>query len=340
MTDTEFKDKADEEILALIRNYGGDPESFEGQLVTQIIETGLRLMTEGHDIGQLKVITRSIKEMRYAYRIFNRYQDGPCISIFGSARTPEDHPDYLAAKAFSAAIAQEGWMCITGAAGGIMKAATEGPQRSQSFGLSIRLPFEAPSNSLIEGDPKLIIFRYFFTRKLMFMSHSHAMAAFPGGVGTQDELFEMMTLLQTGKANIIPIVLLEGAGGAYWESWQRYLNDNLLANGWISCEDERFYYLAPSIETAVAHILKFYSRYHSYRYVKDILIIRLLSPLSSEQIKMIGERYQDLIASGTLSAVPPFPEETDHLELPRIAFHHTRRNYGRLRMMIDDINED
>lgn len=325
-------------INDLIQNYGGDPTSFEGQLVRQIIETGLRLMSEGHDSGQLKVITRSIKEMRYAYSIFNKYKDGPCISIFGSARTPEDHPDYLMAKEFSAAMAQQGWMCITGAANGIMKAATEGPQKGQSFGLSIRLPFEAPSNTVIEGDPKLIIFRYFFTRKLMFMSHSHALAAFPGGVGTLDELFEMLTLCQTGKANIIPIVLLEGEGGVYWQHWQRYIKENLLKNGWISPEDERFYYIATSVDAAVDHILKFYSRYHSSRYVKDTLVIRLLTPLSEEQIAILNSKYKALIASGELAATPTLPEETDHLELPRLAFHHNRRNFGLLRILIDDIN--
>lgn len=327
-----------EAIRELIELYDGDPESFAGELVGQIIETALKLMSEGHDIGQLKVITRSIKEMRYAYRIFNHYKDGPCVSIFGSARTPETHPDYIAAKAFSAAISSRGWMCITGAANGIMKAASEGPQKSQSFGLSIRLPFEAGANTIIDGDPKLIFFRYFFTRKLMFMSHSNALVTFPGGVGTLDELFEMLTLVQTGKANIIPIVLMEGEGGDYWQQWQEYMKNNLLKHHWISPEDQNFYYLAPTPEDGVKHILKFYSRYHSYRYVKDVVVIRMHEHLSPEKILFLNEKYKNIIATETIAPTQPLPEETDHLELPRIAFHHTRKNMGCLRLLIDDIN--
>lgn len=328
-----------EKIHALIKDCAGDPASFEGDLVGQIIQNALKLLSEGHDAGQLKVITRSVKEMRYAYRVFNHYKNSPCVSIFGSARTPEEHPDYIAAKSFSATIAKHGWMCITGGANGIMKAGLEGPPKESSFGLSIRLPFEVPTNTLIEGDPKLIVFRYFFTRKLMFMSHSHAMAAFPGGVGTLDELFEMLTLIQTGKSNIIPIVLVEGNGGNYWQAWRQYINDNLLKNGWISPEDERLYHVAPTPDDAVHHILKFYTRYHSSRYVKDILVIRLLSPLAEAQIAQLNDKYKRLVATGTIATCPPFPEETDHRELPRIAFHHTRNHFGLLRMLIDDIND-
>ncbi|MBA3816154.1 MAG: LOG family protein [Parachlamydiaceae bacterium] len=326
-------------INQLIEAAGADPASLEGQLVTQIFQTGLRLLAEGHDTGQLKVITRAMKEMRYAYDIFNRFKDKPCISIFGSARTPETHPDYLAALNFSRAMAARGWMCMTGAANGIMKAGLEGPKIESTFGLSIRLPFEVASNTVIEGDPKLMIFRYFFTRKLMFMSHSNAMAAFPGGVGTMDELFEVLTLIQTGKSNIIPIVLLEGADGTYWQAWRQYLSTNLLNNGWISPEDTRFFHHAATNEEAVEHILKFYSRYHSSRYVKDLLVIRLLSPLSQKQIDTLNLKYNRLIASGAIAASESLPEETEHQELSRIVFHHTRKDFGLLRIMIDEIND-
>lgn len=328
-----------EEINALIRNGGGDPTTYKGQLVGQLIETALKLMDEGYDVGQLKVITRSVKEMRYAYNIFNKYQDGPCVSIFGSARTPEDHPDYIAAKNFSTLMAKHGWMCITGAANGIMKAGLEGPTKAQSFGLSIRLPFESGANTLIDGDPKLIFFRFFFTRKLMFMSHSNALAAFPGGFGTQDELFEMLTLIQTGKANIIPIVLVEGEGGDYWQQWRRYINDNLLDTGFISPNDTSFYYFAPSPEDAAAHILKFYHRYHSSRYVKDTLVIRMLSPLTEAQVEELNRRFSSLVAEGKMSLTGPLPDESDHLALPRLVFEHTRRDFGKLRLLIDAIND-
>lgn len=200
-------------IRALISECGGESGTFEGDLVTQLIQTSLRLLLDGHDTGQLKLITRAMKEMRYAYHIFNQYGGIRRVSIFGSARTPEDHPDYKVAKDFSKQMADYGWMVITGAANGIMKAGLEGAKKEAGFGLSIKLPFETSVHSFIEGDPKLMSFKYFFTRKLMFMSHSDAVTAFPGGFGTMDELFEVLTLLQTGKANIVPVVLMEGKRG-------------------------------------------------------------------------------------------------------------------------------
>ncbi|MHC4348570.1 MAG: LOG family protein [Planctomycetota bacterium] len=218
-------------IHDLVRARGGDPESFAGEMITQLVQTSLKLIGDGHDHGQLKLLNRALKDMRYAYRVFNRYRETRKITIFGSARTPEDHPDYAAAREFSAAVARHGWMSITGAGDGIMKAGHEGPQREASFGLSIRLPFETTANTVIEGDPKLINFRYFFTRKLMFMSHADAVAIFPGGFGTQDETFETLTLVQTGRSNVVPVVLAEGEGGVYWKHWDTYIRKNLLEGG-------------------------------------------------------------------------------------------------------------
>ena len=225
-----------------------------------------------------------------------------------------------------------------GAADGIMKAGLEGAQKESSFGLSIRLPFESPTSSFMAGDPKLITFRYFFTRKLMFLSHSDAVAAFPGGVGTQDELFEVLTLMQTGKANIIPLVLIQGTG-TYWNEWLHYFQVNLLDQGWVSPEDLHLFYLAPTYQDALAHISKFYFRYHSSRYVKDLLVIRMLTPLNEEQIKMLNEKFgKILLKSGDIYATPPLKEETDHLEMYRIAFEHNHMHFGSLRHMIDEIN--
>ena len=265
-------------IHDLVRSFGGDPESFDGRMITQLIQTSLQLIPDGQDTGQLKLLNRAMKDMRYAYMIFNRYRGTRKISIFGSARTPEDHPDYLAARQFSAQIARHEWMSITGAGDGIMKAGHEGPRRDASFGLSIRLPFETTANTVIEGDPKLINFRYFFTRKLMFMSHSDAVAVFPGGFGTQDELFETLTLVQTGKSNIVPVVLLEGEHGKYWEYWDTYVRKDLLAGGMISSEDLGLYHIASSVDDAVEHVLRFYRIYHSSRYVGDDLVLRLQRP--------------------------------------------------------------
>ena len=326
-------------IHTLVKQCGGNPSAFAGELVVQMIQSTLKLAHEKQDLGQLKLMNRALKEMRYAYRIFNKYKEGRCISIFGSSRTPEHHPDYLTAKEFSQKIAQMGWMCITGAANGIMRAGLEGLPKESSFGLSIRLPFEEASNSIMAGDMKSIAFRYFFTRKLMFISHSDAIAAFPGGVGTLDELFEVLTLQQTGKSNIVPVVLLEGAGGTYWVHWKDYVQKELLKNGWISAEDQNLYYIAKNTDDAVQHIAKFYSRYHSSRYVKGQLVIRMHTPLTELQMGQLSIKYKSIIASGEMSPTGPLPEENDHLDLARLVFHHTQHNFGLVRALINDIND-
>lgn len=325
-------------IHELIAACGEDPTTYEGDLTTQLIQTSLKLMIENHDIGQLKLITRALKEMRHAYRIFNQYPHQRCISIFGSARTPVKHPDYRAATSFSRSMAKDGWMCITGAAEGIMHAGMKGAQRESSFGLSIHLPFEATTNELIKEDPKLMVFRYFFTRKIMFISHADAVAAFPGGVGTLDELFEVLTLMQTGKSHIVPLVLIEGAKGHYWNHWRHYMDTQLLGNGWISETDRNFYYIASTPADAKRHIMKFYRRYHSSRYVKDNLVIRMLTPLKQKHIDQLNEQFASLISSGKIVMSEALPEESDFPELPRLVFKHTRKNYGLLRALIDQVN--
>lgn len=335
-----YDEKLLREIENLVSECGGNPATFQGDLVVQLIQTSLRFLWEGHDLGQLKLISRAMKEMRYAYRIFNRYEGIRRVSIFGSARTPEGHADYQVAKRFSSAMAALGWMCITGAANGIMRAGLEGAQRQAGFGLSIKLPFEAEEEHFLEGDPKLISFKYFFTRKLMFMSHSDAVTAFPGGVGTMDELFEVLTLLQTGKANIIPIILMEGdPKGQYWHNWEEYIDTQLLAKGWISPEDKHFYHIAKTVEDGVEHIQRFYRNYHSSRYVKDELVIRLHKPLSPQKMDRLNAKFARLFKQGQLESCNPFPEERDHLELPRLKFCHTRKDFGLLRALIDEINQ-
>ena len=278
-------------IHQLLTSCGTDPSSFDGSLVTEMIQTCIKLLLEGHETGQIKLLNRALKEMRYAYRIFNQYPKAKRVSIFGSARTPEQHPDYKVAIDFSAEMAQHEWMAITGAAEGIMKAGHEGALAEGSFGLSIQLPFETSANSVIEGDPKLINFRYFFTRKLMFLSHAHGVAAFPGGYGTQDELYECLTLMQTGKANIIPLVLLEGVGGDYWITWENELQRNIVDRNFISLDNKKLYYRSPDVTSAVQHILQFYRRFHSYRYVRDYLVIRLISPLTTEQVDELNTQF-------------------------------------------------
>lgn len=326
------------EIRDLIASIGGDPHEFDGELVKEMIQTCLKFIRDEHNTGQLKLINSSLREMRYAYSIFNKYPKSKRISIFGSARTPEDHPDYRAAATFGELMAKAGWMSITGAASGIMKAGIQGAEHGNSFGLAIRLPFEEPANSLITGDPKLISFRYFFTRKLMFLSHSDAIAAFPGGVGTMDEVFESLTLMQTGKSVIVPLVFVEGEGGSYWKNWEDYLKNNQLACGWISPDDLNLFYRAQSPEDAYNHIIRFYSCYHSSRYVKDLLVLRLNETLTEEQVEQLNDEFSDLIVSGKMELKDALPQESDHLNLPRLVFHHNRNHFGRVRLLIDQIN--
>jgi uncharacterized protein (TIGR00730 family) len=327
-----------QKIQELLVQTGADPQSMAADLIGQLIYSSLKMTGEGYDLGQLKLMTRAFKEMRYAYSVFNKHPLGMLVSIFGSARTPEEHPDFQTAIKFSQAISSKGWVCMTGAADGIMRAGLEGAPKESSFGLSIRLPFENTSHTLLAGDPKLINFRYFFTRKLMFLSQSEAFAAFPGGVGTQDELFEVITLMQTGRSNIVPVILLEGEKGTYWETWMDYIHKNLLERGWISLEDLNFFYRAADVSDGVDHILQFYKRYHSSRYVKDTLVIRMKTPLNENQVNQLTSEFQPLIQSGAIYSTIPLPEENDHLELPRIAFEHNRKHFGLLRALIDRIN--
>ncbi len=317
---------------------GEDPTRFEGRLVQDMMRTSTRFLTDKIDTGYVKLCTSALKELRYAFKVFSKYEHIRKVSIFGSARTTEDHPDFKTGVEFSRKLAQLGWMVITGAGDGIMKAGHVGPGREASFGVAIRLPFETTANEIIAGDEKLIRFKYFFTRKLMFISQSQAVVLFPGGFGTQDEGFEALTLVQTGKGAMVPIVMLEGDGGDYWEHWDNYVRRSLLGYGKIGEEDLNLYYVAKGIDDAVDHISRFYRVYHSSRYVRDDLVIRLTEPLTEEQVDLLNQRYPSLLQSGKIVQRGAFDDETRFLDLPRLAFHHKRGGYGTLRAMIDDIN--
>ncbi len=320
-----------------IAQVSGNEEARE--LLAEIVLTGLKLVADGADLGQLKLVRTSLKEMRHAYRIFNPYRGTRKISIFGSARTPESDPDYAMCKAFSRIVSAAGWMVITGAGDGIMKAGHEGPELEKCFGLRIRLPFEAAANTLIEGDPKLVNFRYFFTRKLMFMAHSDAVAAFPGGFGTQDELFEALTLVQTGKSNLVPIVLLEHPGGGYWSSWESGIVAKLREKHLISPEDTKLYSIHDNAQAASDEVERFYRRYHSMRYVGTDLVLRLHWQLTPSELERLEAIYAPLfVASGRIRTTEPLPGEDEHLELPRIAFRFDRKHWGHLRSFLNEIN--
>lgn len=331
----EFTARLDE-LIALA---GGDVAHPNARFLREMLTTTLKLASDERDTGEMKLLSASLKEMRHAYRVFARYPEARKISIFGSARTPPEHPDYRAAVKFSSLMAAEKWLVITGAGDGIMKAGHEGPGREASFGLSIRLPFETTANEIIAGDAKLINFRYFFTRKLMFVSQSDAVAVFPGGFGTQDEAFEVLTLVQTGKSAIVPIVLVEGEGGGYWRHWLEYIEQSLLGNRFISPEDLHLFRICATSEEAVEHVQRFYRNYHSSRYVRDDLVLRLKRPLKPADVEALNDEFAPLVREGRMDLRGAHEVETDHLDLPRLVFTHTRRAYGLVRKLIDRINE-
>lgn len=322
----------------VITDVGGDVKSYDGKLVREIMHTAVKLLRDGANTGELKLVSRSLKELRYAMKVFRGHRATPKVSIFGSARTPKDHPDYQQAVAFSQAMARAGWMVITGAGGGIMEAGHGGAGRDASFGVAIRLPFETTANPYITADPKLIVFRYFFTRKLMFASQSHALALLPGGFGTQDEGFEILTLIQTGKAPIVPIVMIDPPGGAYWQHWNDYVHKQLLANQLISPEDLNLYKVTDDVTAAAKEIFTFYSNYHSQRYVRDTLVLRIRKPLDDKTLDALNDEFADLVVDGRIEQGDAEEAEAQFLDLPRIKFHYTKRNYGKLRLLIDRIN--
>jgi uncharacterized protein (TIGR00730 family) len=329
-----------EQLERLIVESGGEADHPNNRFIRELMVTALKLVTDQRDRGELKLMSAAMRELRHAYRVFARYPDLKRISIFGSARTPPDHPDYAAAVEFSRVMADRRWAVITGAGDGIMKAGHEGPGRESSFGLAIRLPFETTANTVIAGDPKLITFKYFFTRKLIFVSQSEAVAAFPGGFGTQDEIFEVLTLIQTGKSSMIPIVLIEGEDGDYWRHWINYIERSLLNYGFISPEDINLFHIADSPADAADHVERFYRNYHSSRYVRDDLIIRLRRRLRDEDVAALHDEFaDDLVRDGRIVQRGAYDIEEDHLDLPRICFHHNRRKFGVVRRLIDRIND-
>lgn len=310
-------------------------------LIYQMMVTALKLAQDGADRGDLKIMNSTLKEMRFTWKVYKPYRDQRKVSVFGSARTPEGHPDYVMCEEFSRRVADAGFMTITGGGNGIMKAGNAGAGRDRTFGANIRLPFEQASNDVIDGDTKVINFKYFFTRKLAFLKECHAVVCFPGGFGTHDEAFESLTLIQTGKSHLIPVVLCHPPGSRFWTTWEEYVKEHLLTPRLISPEDTSLYLVTNSVERAVEEIVHFYSRYHSSRYVNDLLVLRLQEPLSDEEIETLNDEFRDLLVSGSIQQGPAMPQEANdpHIaHLPRLSFRFIKRRFGRLRQMIDRIN--
>ncbi len=326
-----------DQLVALIREGKGDFEHED--LIREMIETLLRLIQNQGARGDIKILHTTLKEMRYAFKLFSPYKHVRKVSVFGSARTPESDPVYACSTLFAQKIVAAGFMVITGAGDGIMRAAQEGAGRSQSFGMNILLPFEQETNEFIENDPKLITFKYFFIRKLFFVKEANAIALFPGGFGTHDEGFEALTLLQTGKSNPMPVVMIDPPGGTYWTAWRDYVETQLLSRGLISPDDMCLFKVTDRIEEAVEEMTRFYRNYHSIRFVRDRLVIRLHHPVRKEMLDDLNDTFSDIVARERIVETAPLPEEASETDAQhRIVFSFNRRHLGRLRQMIDRIN--
>ena len=332
--DPALKAKVDE----LISYYGG---GFNEDLVEDIVVTALKLLKDVEHRGDVRVIQTAVRELRYAFKMFAPYVDKRKVTIFGSARTLPTRAEYIQCVEFARKIAQAGYMVITGAGPGIMQAGHEGAGADMSFGANIRLPWEQSANPIMLKDKKLITFKYFFTRKLTFIRHSDALVLFPGGFGTMDEGYEALTLMQTGKSQLMPLVLMESPGGTYWKAWDRTVKDHLLRNHLISPDDLYLYQITDNADQAVKWITRFYRNFHSTRWVRDLLVVRLRYAPTESAIEALNEDFSDIITGEKIHLTAPLKDEVedeDMTHLPRIAFGFDRRQYGRLRQLIDVLN--
>jgi len=339
---TTEKPPADPELSAkvreLIASRGG---GFNEDLVEDMILNSLKLLKDVEHRGDVRVISTAVRELRYSFKLFAPYENRRKICIFGSARTSPERPEYRQAVELARRMALAGYMVITGAGGGIMQAGHEGAGAEMSFGANIRLPWEQHANPVMSRDKKLITFKYFFTRKLTFIRQSDAIVLFPGGFGTLDEGYEALTLMQTGKSQLMPLVLVDKPGGTYWKTWEGHIKEHLLKNELISPEDMNLFQVTDSTEQAAKWITRFYRNFHSSRFVRDHLVIRMRHAPSATAIEALNEDFADLVEHGAIEATPPTPEEVednDFLELPRIKMVFNRRSYGRLRKLLDRLN--
>ncbi len=328
-----------EQLIEELLEFCAEPELRD--LFREMLTTLVKLGQEHKDRGDYKLINTALKELRHAFRVFLDYRDVRKVMIFGSARTPEDHPAYQMAMDLAQQLADRGMMIITGAGGGIMEAANRGAGRDRSFGINIKLPFEQKANPYIDGDPKLMEFKYFFTRKLMFIKESQATVLFPGGLGTLDEGFENLTLFQTGKCMPQPIIMVEPENGTYWKHWLTYIKKELLEGGYISDIDLNLFKLVNSNEAALKAINDYYRAYHSLRYVGDETVLRFTLPISDEVVESLNQNYSDILRGGQFRTSQPLPAELESIQqpyLPRLVFSFDKKRFGRLNQMIEWLN--
>ena len=311
------------------------------QLIEQTLATVVRLASSDIDRLDWKILSASLADMEKGLELFHTYRHVRKVTIFGSARTLPTAPEYQIAADFARCVAKLGFMVMTGGGGGIMQAGNEGAGKENSFGLNIQLPFEQEANPFIEGDRKLIHFKYFFTRKLFLLRESDAVALFPGGFGTQDEAFECMTLSQTGKFGPVPLVLIDRPGGSYWHDWSAYIDKNLVATGLVSKDDPSLYTITDNLEVACNAITAFYQVYHSSRYVKEKLVIRLKTELSEAEVEQLNTDFSDILVKGRIEKSIALPQEAqdETMDLPRLVLYFNQRDLGRLYQAIAAINQ-
>ena len=335
-----MKDNSDQNIPAPDSDQPMD-RSRVADLISRIKESADKLEADNTSRGDLKILSRALRELRYAFKVFSPYRRKAKVTIFGSARTNPDHVAYTQAVRLGAAMAERDWLVVTGAASGIMEAGHIGAGRDHSMGLNIMLPFEQEANPVIAGDHKLVHMKYFFTRKLMFVKECNAVVCLPGGFGTLDEGLEVLTLLQTGKRDLVPVIFLDAPGGTFWQGFHRFVREQLLESEMISPEDLSLYKLTDQVDETVDEIMRFYAVFHSMRYVRNKLVFRLKKEITPELLSAINDSFPDILAEGDFQLSEPLKEERDEPELsdlPRLVFRFNRRSLGRLRQLIDALN--
>lgn len=311
------------------------------KLIEQSLATLLRIAGSEIDRLDWKILTASLQDLERGFQTFYPYRHVRKVTFFGSARLSSDSPEYQIAVDFARRVTQLGFMLMTGGGGGIMQAGNEGAGTEKSFGLNIKLPFEQEANSFMAGDPKLIHFKYFFTRKLFLLRESDAVGVFPGGFGTQDEAFECLTLCQTGKYGPVPLILIDRPGGDYWKDWDAYIEKHLVKRGLVSPEDRSVYTITDNLDVACEAIVSFYRVYHSSRYVAEQFVIRLNSELKDADVEWLNDNFKDILVKGRIEKTQAFPQEAgdESFNLPRLALYFNQRDFGRLYQMIAAINK-
>ncbi len=332
-------DKAIDALINKLVNVSAFSETKD--LCNEIITTSVKLGKESGDRGDLKLINNALKELRYSFKIFSPYRDVKKVVLFGSARAKKTSGEYKMAEEFTRKLTAKGFMIVTGGGSGVMEGGNKGAAAGKEFALNIRLPFEQKPNPYIDEKDKIINFKYFFVRKLIFIKETDATALFPGGFGTLDESFEMLTLIQTGKSKPRPVVLMEPCGSTYWSAWMDFVNNQLIKNKFISKNDLNIFHVTRSVDEAVKYIEDFYNVYHSIRYIRGLTVLRLNKRISEKTLKLINQKFKSILTSGTIKLSGPIKEEIEwgeYLDLPRLVMNFNQHDYGRLCELIRVIN--